>query len=212
MLALYQTSISKPSPEIAVVAAIFPPGRALDLGCGIGTESFFLARHGWRVEGVDLSDRELKIARRRRAKLRGGENVELVRGNITNGYLPQHRGFDLINDRLFTNNLTPGAKSEFGKKGASFAEARRHMIRLAAHALKPNGVWIIRYRQAKDPNWGAPSFARLSKKDREYAAKWFEIGTELGYRSMFDNLAWIRLSIVVLKRNNKPFKLEPDTL
>src|SRR5438128_2509235 len=31
-----------------------PPARALDLGCGTGTDSIYLAQHGWDVTGIDM--------------------------------------------------------------------------------------------------------------------------------------------------------------
>ena len=36
-------------------AAMFPPGRALDLACGAGRNARYLAERGWRVIAVDLS-------------------------------------------------------------------------------------------------------------------------------------------------------------
>jgi SAM-dependent methyltransferase len=39
--------------------------RVLDLGCGPGWSSLFLARAGWKVVGVDISERMIEIARDR---------------------------------------------------------------------------------------------------------------------------------------------------
>jgi cyclopropane fatty-acyl-phospholipid synthase-like methyltransferase len=41
------------------------PGRALDLGCGTGTNVITLAEHGWDVTGVDFSRRAIQIAKKK---------------------------------------------------------------------------------------------------------------------------------------------------
>ena len=50
--------LSRPSPELLTAldtAWLAPPGRVLDLGCGLGTELAFLAGQGFTPIGVDLS-------------------------------------------------------------------------------------------------------------------------------------------------------------
>jgi cyclopropane fatty-acyl-phospholipid synthase-like methyltransferase len=41
------------------------PGKALDLGCGTGTNSIFLAQHGWDTTGVDFVPRAIRMAQRK---------------------------------------------------------------------------------------------------------------------------------------------------
>jgi SAM-dependent methyltransferase len=40
-----------------------PAGKALDLGCGTGDNSIYLAKHGWRVTGVDFVAKAVDKAR-----------------------------------------------------------------------------------------------------------------------------------------------------
>jgi 2-polyprenyl-3-methyl-5-hydroxy-6-metoxy-1,4-benzoquinol methylase len=54
-----------PVPELVAAAYGLAPGRALDLGCGTGAQSVFLAREGWEVTAVDAVPRALAAARRR---------------------------------------------------------------------------------------------------------------------------------------------------
>lgn len=55
-------------PEVYRFLGDHPPGRALDLGCGTGTNVITLAQHGWQAEGVDFVPRAIKTARKKARK------------------------------------------------------------------------------------------------------------------------------------------------
>jgi SAM-dependent methyltransferase len=52
-------------PELEEFIANHPPGQAVDLGCGTGTNLLALARAGWLVTGVDFALQAVAQARRR---------------------------------------------------------------------------------------------------------------------------------------------------
>ena len=59
----WDTGISP--PELLGFIRASRPGRALDLGCGTGTNLLTLARAGWEVTGVDQAGFSILTARRK---------------------------------------------------------------------------------------------------------------------------------------------------
>jgi len=73
-----------PPPELTLVVEgpeALPPGRALDLGCGAGTNVVYLAQHGWEATGVDLVARALRRARERAATAK--VSPRFIKGDVT---------------------------------------------------------------------------------------------------------------------------------
>ncbi len=54
-----------PAPELVRTVAALPAGKAIDLGCGTGTNVLYLAEHGWEVTGVDFVGRAIAAAKRK---------------------------------------------------------------------------------------------------------------------------------------------------
>jgi len=92
------------SREIERIKRMTPGRSALDIACGEGRNSIFLAGHGFRVTGIDISDVGLaKAARRAREE---GVAVEFVHADLE---LYQPGGsFDLVlNFNFLLRRLIP---------------------------------------------------------------------------------------------------------
>lgn len=69
-------------PELFDFIASHPAGRAIDLGCGTGTNVLTLAQHGWQVTGVDFVPKAIRAAKR---KLKAAKlHADLLVGDVTN--------------------------------------------------------------------------------------------------------------------------------
>lgn len=68
-------------PEVVEFLESAAPGRALDLGCGTGTNAIELARRGWGVTGIDFAPKAIRSARRR--ALRAGVEIDFRVGDVT---------------------------------------------------------------------------------------------------------------------------------
>jgi SAM-dependent methyltransferase len=77
---------STDSPDDAVVELVegdkaLSAGRALDLGCGSGRHSIYLAEKGWEVTGIDLVRDAVLTARKKAAG--AGVSARLIQGDAT---------------------------------------------------------------------------------------------------------------------------------
>ena len=61
----WDTNVTPPEVVALIEQEQFPSGRALDLGCGTGTNALYLAQHGFDVIGVDYVPRAIDAARRK---------------------------------------------------------------------------------------------------------------------------------------------------
>src|SRR5688572_32867618 len=83
----------RPNGRLVAEVAGLTPGRALDVGCGEGADAIWLARSGWTVTAIDVSD--VAVRRAREAAESAGATVEWVCGDVLRTPFPA-RSFDLV--------------------------------------------------------------------------------------------------------------------
>ena len=83
----------RPNGRLVAEVAGLTPGRALDVGCGEGADAIWLARSGWTVTAIDISD--VAVSRARQAAELAGATVDWVCGDVLQAPFPA-RSFDLL--------------------------------------------------------------------------------------------------------------------
>ncbi len=78
-------------------------GSALDIGCGAGTDSLFLAQQGWNVTSLDFMPKALEYTEQRARE--AGVSVTPVLADITDWEPPQK--YDLVLDHGLLHNMDP---------------------------------------------------------------------------------------------------------
>ncbi|HEX3425745.1 MAG TPA: class I SAM-dependent methyltransferase, partial [Acidimicrobiales bacterium] len=83
----------QPNTTLVAETTEIAPGRALDVGCGEGADAVWLARRGWHVTAVDVS--EVALSRASQVAEDAGVEIEWVHSGLVDADLPAGV-FDLV--------------------------------------------------------------------------------------------------------------------
>ena len=156
-------------PELFDFISKHPAGRAIDLGCGTGTNVITLAQNGWQVTGIDFVPRAIQIAKRKIKKQTSKPTyASAMQQNLTG--LTAHSTLRSIWDAFHG------------------IEKRKDYLIQLNRVLALNGYWLM-YGIFKSPHLGhglvasdleliqAQGFHLLSQQDgldrRERKSAWF---------------------------------------
>ena len=145
----WDTGVTPPEVvELIEGAHALPPGRALDLGCGTGTNVVYLAEHGWDATGVEADRRALDVAERRALTAPGARVVD---GDVTRlDQLPVDGPFDLALDIGCFHSIAPARRDAYAS-GVAARTAPGATLFVFAFARRPGLVPVgVTPREMRD--------------------------------------------------------------
>ncbi len=143
-------SSGKPSKILTHFAECRTPGDALDLGCAKGDDAIWLAKQGWQVLGVDISQSALRITAENAARNDVADRVSIERHDLSKSF--PKAAFDLVS-ALFLQT--------------TFDFPRAAVLQGAAAAVKPSGLLLIATHQTYAPwSWNDPSEPEITAEER----------------------------------------------
>ncbi len=121
-------------PELIAVLDSLQPGRALDVGCGTGTNLLTMVEKGWDVTGLDFV--WLSVLKARRKIHQAGYEARVLNRDVT-GSLALDEPFDFVLDIGCFHALIP--------------EDRRQYRENLDCWLKPGGTYLIYAHNKRSP-------------------------------------------------------------
>src|ERR1700735_5327728 len=146
-----------------------PAGRALELGCGTGDTSIYLAQHGWQVTAVDYVKQALDKARAKAEA--AGAVINFAHADVTRlSSAGLGNNFGLIVDNGCLHNMSEGDRDAYVREVAAVAAPD---ARLLIVAFLPGGRVGVRGGHSTEmerrfaPGWTAVSAGEERELDRE---------------------------------------------
>ena len=112
-----------------------PPGHALDIGCGTGTNARYLLEHAWRVTGVDFVPRAVSAARQK------APGATLLVGDVTKlAELGVSGPFDLMLDLGCFHSIPDPRRDAYAQEAARVAASGATFLLFAFAEKGPGGI------------------------------------------------------------------------
>lgn len=121
-------------PELHAFIQQHPPGRAIDLGCGTGTNLLALGQAGWLVTGVDFAIKAVGQARQKLAD--AGIHGEVRAGDVSRFETVQG-AYDLVLDIGCYHGLNSTMRTAYRKNLQAILKPGGSFL-LYAHWKKPD--------------------------------------------------------------------------
>lgn len=129
--------VQRPSPElIDCVRELGLAGRALEIGCGTGTNAIWLGQQGIETLGVDIAPTAIERARDK-AEQAGVTNVQFVCCNILDQLPLPVASVDLAFDRGCFHSMPAESRKPFADRVAEALVAGGHWLTLCGNADAP---------------------------------------------------------------------------
>jgi len=166
-----------PPPELVEVVEgpnALEPGRALDLGCGTGTNVIYLVQHGWTAVGVDFASHAIESARRKADWVSGATFVE---GDVTrSSELGVEGPFDLVLDIGCFHSVGPSRRDAYVREAARVTRPGSVMKIFAfGPRLKLPGTHRTREPEIRRRFAGAFELERVQPGSHPPGAAWFSL-------------------------------------
>ncbi len=142
--------------------AALPVGTAIDIGCGTGDSSIYLARHGWQVTGVDVAAKAIEKAGAKAAAEH--VRVDFMRADATRlSSAGLGNAFTLILDSGCLHGMSDDARDRYVAELGAIANPQTHLM---IFAFTPGGqVGVRGIDHAEIERRFTPQWALVSAAD-----------------------------------------------